>query len=552
VSFARVVLGVGLAASVLAGCSAIIGLKAPPEQDAGASSGLGDGSMAEENDATVESSAPSEGGGATDTSNPDGSANGSACGSDAVCASGHCADGVCCNNACSGTCEACNLAGSMGTCTGITMGTDPQMECVMVAIDGGGAAAIDASPDAQTGAPDAGPATASDSGASDAGLAAEGATDASPDAAGEDAGGFDGSAGSINFPDGGYTSSDTKCAGSCDGKGGSGGGSCAYPDSTTSCGTQFCNEPAQAAGFVCNSAGSCTLGFTPCDAYSCKAGACGASCTQESDCLAGYYCNSATSKCAPTFGNGLNCSNPNECTSGYCTAGTAGVGSPVCCSSDCSVPGGTCLQPGAVGECKCSQTCSAGATCVVYYLDFDGDGYGNLPGAGSVNYVGCSDVAPKPGYVPDDTDCDDHDANVHPGQTAYFSTKSAGTHTFDYDCDGTLEKGVVEKPGEACEFCVATPTCGATGTTCTASGQQATFGCGPRLECFEEPCKPPLLCPPRCSFGGCYPLTDTAFTSTVDCGVTGTTTTCGTCGGVGEAAGSGTGDTFASVVQTCH
>jgi hypothetical protein len=40
-----------------------------------------------------------------------------------------CVDGYCCNSACSGTCEACNLGGSEGTCTNIPSGLDPNKEC---------------------------------------------------------------------------------------------------------------------------------------------------------------------------------------------------------------------------------------------------------------------------------------------------------------------------------------------------------------------------------------------------------------------------------------
>jgi hypothetical protein len=42
---------------------------------------------------------------------------GQGCTYDSDCTSGHCADGVCCNSACTGNCEACNLAGTEGTCT---------------------------------------------------------------------------------------------------------------------------------------------------------------------------------------------------------------------------------------------------------------------------------------------------------------------------------------------------------------------------------------------------------------------------------------------------
>jgi hypothetical protein len=42
---------------------------------------------------------------------------GQACGTGAACASGFCVDGVCCNSACTGQCEACDVADSTGTCT---------------------------------------------------------------------------------------------------------------------------------------------------------------------------------------------------------------------------------------------------------------------------------------------------------------------------------------------------------------------------------------------------------------------------------------------------
>jgi hypothetical protein len=44
-------------------------------------------------------------------------ANGTACGTNAECTSAFCVDGVCCNTACGAACQACNVAGSVGTCT---------------------------------------------------------------------------------------------------------------------------------------------------------------------------------------------------------------------------------------------------------------------------------------------------------------------------------------------------------------------------------------------------------------------------------------------------
>ncbi|MDX2015393.1 MAG: hypothetical protein SFW67_34700 [Myxococcaceae bacterium] len=44
-------------------------------------------------------------------------ANGNPCTGSGLCASQLCVDGVCCNAACTGDCDACNLPGSIGTCT---------------------------------------------------------------------------------------------------------------------------------------------------------------------------------------------------------------------------------------------------------------------------------------------------------------------------------------------------------------------------------------------------------------------------------------------------
>ena len=54
---------------------------------------------------------------------------GEACSASDECGSGHCVDGVCCEAACDGTCEACDIEGSVGTCTAVPEGEDPSDEC---------------------------------------------------------------------------------------------------------------------------------------------------------------------------------------------------------------------------------------------------------------------------------------------------------------------------------------------------------------------------------------------------------------------------------------
>lgn len=56
-------------------------------------------------------------------------AAGAVCSGAQECLSGNCVDGVCCNTACNSICQRCNIAGSIGTCTNIPAGTDPDNEC---------------------------------------------------------------------------------------------------------------------------------------------------------------------------------------------------------------------------------------------------------------------------------------------------------------------------------------------------------------------------------------------------------------------------------------
>jgi hypothetical protein len=54
---------------------------------------------------------------------------GESCSAPDQCASGSCVDGVCCDNECAGVCSACDLASSVGTCSYVPTGQDPDAEC---------------------------------------------------------------------------------------------------------------------------------------------------------------------------------------------------------------------------------------------------------------------------------------------------------------------------------------------------------------------------------------------------------------------------------------
>ena len=64
--------------------------------------------------------------------------NGKPCQAASWCKSGFCADKVCCDTACAGTCQACDLAGTKGTCTFIQKSAGPQAECPGDALCGDG------------------------------------------------------------------------------------------------------------------------------------------------------------------------------------------------------------------------------------------------------------------------------------------------------------------------------------------------------------------------------------------------------------------------------
>jgi hypothetical protein len=443
-------------------------------------------------------------------------ANGNACGAGTECASGFCADGVCCESACSGTCETCSI--DKGKCVPVPDGQDPQKECLPTPrVDAGLAPEPDAAPLDDGG----------DGGAvSEAGVEQDGG-------------------GQVNLPDAGFVSADDKCAGSCNGN-----RACKFPALETTCGTKFCNTSTQAARFACDGKGRCELAMETCKSFSCEGEDCRMDCTEANDCQSTHFCNQQ-GKCQAKLTDGVGCSLPDQCKSGFCVVEN---GAGVCCNSGCSTtqfgPGATCKKSGAQGQCKCSIDCGTGS-CRLFYRDFDTDGFGDKDGAPpSTAVVGCDNAAPPAGYVADNTDCDDKDNRAHPGQTDWFADTSLGKGLNDFNCDGVVSKETREYPGATCYVCGAPKTCDPA-TSCPASSKQQS-----RLSCalYDNSlvfCLPGQTCNPySCGFG--KGATNTAgFTTTVPCGTTSPTfKTCSAC--PASASIVAPPSTIASKQQRCH
>jgi len=108
-------------------------------------------------------------------------------------------------------------------------------------------------------------------------------------------------------------------------------------------------------------------------------------------------------------------------------------------------------------DCTGNDRCEAGS-CIgdpmsFYYRDSDADNFGDP------NEQICAEEAPE-GYVDNQQDCCDTQANVYPGQVSFFgSSYTCGSNTprWDYDCDGTDELRWIVK--ESCASATSEATC---------------------------------------------------------------------------------------------
>ncbi len=256
------------------------------------------------------------------------------------------------------------------------------------------------------------------------------------------------------------------------------------------CGTTCGDQPRSSAACT---AGTCTLtcdpGFGDCDSdydSGCEAdlsapsncGSCGSACSGSAPlcdpamgCVSG--CSGGTVLCSMACvdtgtdinncgGCGTTCPDPSR-SAPSCTAGACGfscdVGFGNCDGADrtgceqrlntlehCAACGSPCAVMGGSGDCA-TGTCEVGtcdpgfADCDgvaangceaperTAYRDVDGDGYGDPSIAAT---AGC---APMPGWVFDDSDCDDNRASAHPGAGEVCNLR-------DDDCNGAADDGL--------------------------------------------------------------------------------------------------------------
>lgn len=298
-----------------------------------------------------------------------------ACASDIECISGHCVDGVCCNTACTGACNACDVAGSVGTCTAVASGaphgTHPS--CSPYLCSSGACATTCA--------------TKSD-------CAAGNYCDASKHCVAEKlngvaCGGTDecksgscvdgvccnagctgqceacnvaGSIGTCTPVSGAPHGSRTACAAgtgaTCNAQAcnGSDRTACHYPSVATTCSANACAAGVETHSSTCDGAGACTDVPKSCGAFACGPSACKTTCTTKADCVAGYSCVGGA--CTPSVDLGKPCSDPAACGDLFCV-------DSVCCGTSSCAAGESCGLPGKLGTCakKNGTACTTDPEC---------------------------------------------------------------------------------------------------------------------------------------------------------------------------------------------
>jgi hypothetical protein len=307
---------------------------------------------------------------------------GATCTTNGECANGHCVDGVCCNAACTGQCQACDVAGKVGTCSNVTGATH------------GGRAAC-------TGT-------------------------------GICAGNCDGTGAACAYPSSSTTCAAASCSGgtahstaSCDGAGACG------TQSSTSCGLFQCG--ATACLTICGTDTDCVA-----SAF-CSAGACvpkltlgalcaGANACQSGNCVDGVCCNTAC--------NGT-CQTCNQVGSvGTCS--NVLLGEPdvsTCVSPNKCDGGGACVECLGPSECT-SKVCSGGKCMTPTCTDGVQNGDETAVDCGGTLCAACPAVALLGGSA-GETFGAIYDLNAHTWSAASFGPGTQNRQAFAFLADGT-------------------------------------------------------------------------------------------------------------------
>ena len=283
------------------------------------------------------------------------------CATGPTCTTGHCVDGVCCDSACTGNCQACDVAGSVGTCSPVSGATHGARSC---AGNYAAATACIAGACRTSCATDGECATGyfCNAGACTAALA-----DVSP--CSRDAQCISGHciAGSCGIP----CSSSLPCSSGnyCDGTRcqpqKANGQSCTDPAQCVSgyCPAGTCTDRAT-NGTACKADGDCQSGHCidhfccgdsrSCSPYICGATACKTACASDNDCVAGFSCQGAA--CAP---KSAKCSDDRSAS--IDSSGVSHTCNPVLCDRGSGICGSVCRVD---VDCVAGLTCNPAGQCV--------------------------------------------------------------------------------------------------------------------------------------------------------------------------------------------
>jgi hypothetical protein len=522
--------------------------------------------------------------GACDASGACKATRGQACATSADCLSDPCVDGVCCATASCGTCQACNLAGSLGTCSAVVSAEDPDTCAVTQACNPVGACKKKQGQPCVAGeclsgfCVDGVCCDSACTGTCQACAAAKKQTGAD---------GFCGDTLAGIDPHGDCTDEGAATCGldgTCNGAGG-----CRKYPYGQACGAVTCVGNTQ-SGFACNGLGACLANVDyDCGSYRCVGNACRTSCADASDCTASAWCNGTA--CEAKRGLGAPCPGPAACQTGFCVDG-------VCCDSACSGlcqacssaakgggldgacgfaaagsdPRDSCPDDGAP-TCDRDGTCDGQGQCALYPADTecgqplcDGDAVTirrcNGSGTCATRQVDCgpyacvagaclgactvdADCASGEGY------CDVALGECSPRQSIGTACLRAAECLSGFCVDGVCCTGACPGQCEACDVPTTRGTCtpvdgpphgsrsacpaGAadqpcTARTCVASGSATTCAgwVGAEVECRPGSCQLGVETPAAfCDGAGQCDLTEARSCGVYACGEAGCKTSCG-------------------------